>query len=406
MPDYNDMTPDDKKSLYDVKMIEKALIAKQDEFLEVIEKAGEEGKIAGEIAKETSAAVEALIAKMEEMTDRMVEIEQKGLRIDSLKVHETIGDQFIKTDQFKALANGSSGRARMDVKVAIINAQGQNQPLVAADRLDGINTTENRILQMRDIIPASSTISNLVEFVRENVFTNAANIQGSGSSPFIAEDVLKPESGITFVLMKEPVQTLAHFIPASKQVLEDSASLSGFIAGRLTYGLKLKEEAQLLFGDPASNNGDLNGLMTLATAYVTQSPASTNKLDIIRDMIKQAQLSEYTPDYIVLNPQDWYDIDVQKVGTGDDRYVVGDPRNFSVPRLWGIPVVVTNSMLVNQVLVGSFQMGCEIKDRKQSSVEVSREHSDNFTKNMVTVLAEERIALVTYRTESFIKASL
>lgn len=406
MPYFNDMTEDDKKHLFDLKSVEKALIQKQEEFKLVIEKAGEEGRIAGEVAKETSAAVDALIEKMEAMSDRIVEIEQKGLRIDTDTIQESVGDQFIKCDQFAALAEGKSSSARMEVKTAIINAQSQNQPLVSADRLAGIHTTENRILQMRDIIPASGTVSNLIEFVRENVFTNAANIQGSGSSPFVAENVLKPESGITFVLMNEPVQTLAHFIPASKQVIEDSQQLSSFISGRLTYGLKLKEEAQLLFGDPAATNGDLNGLMTLATAYTPQSPPSSNELDVIRDMIKQAQLSEYTPDYIVLNPQDWYDIDVRKVGAGDDRYVVGDPRNFSVPRLWGIPVVVTNSMTAGNVLVGAFAMGCEIKDRKISSVEVSREHSDNFTKNMVTVLAEERIALVTYRTESFIKGTL
>lgn len=406
MPIFSDMSPDDKSQLYDLKMVEKALIEKQNEFLEVVKKAGEEGKIAGEVAKETSGAVEKLIEKMEAISDRMAEIEQKGLNIPSDQKPLSLGQEFIDSESFKQLADGTIQSAKINVKAAIINAQGQNQPLVSADRLAGINTTENRILQMRDIIPASGTISNLVEFVRENVFTNAANIQGGGSSPFVTENVVKPESGITFTLLNEPVQNLAHWIPASKQVLEDSEGLATFISGRLTYGLKLKEETQLLFGDPTANSGDLNGLMTLATAYITQSPASNNSLDIIRDMIKQAQLAEYTPDYIILNPQDWYDIDVRKVGAADDRYVVGDPRSISVPRLWGIPVVVTNSMVPANVLIGAFAMGCEIKDRKVSSVEVSRDHSDNFTRNMVTVLAEERIALVTYRTESFIKASL
>lgn len=406
MPEFNDMTQDNKEHLYDIKMIEKALIEKQNEFLTVIEKANEEGKIAGEIASETSEAVKALIENMEAMSDRMTEVEQNGLKISSDQKPLLLGDEFIASESFKQMTDGKTRSAKIAIKAAIINAQGQNQPLVSADRLSGINTTENRILQMRDIIPSSGTISNLIEFVRENVFTNAAGTQGGGSSPFITENVVKPESGITFILMNEPVQNLAHWVPASKQVLEDSEGLAAFISGRLTYGLKIKEETQLLFGDPTVNSGDLNGLMTLATPYVTQSPLSTNELDIIRDMIKQAQLAEYTPDYIVLNPQDWYDIDVRKVGASDDRYVVGDPRNISVPRLWGIPVVVTNSMTAGNVLIGAFSMGCEIKDRKMSSVEVSRENNDNFTRNMVTVLAEERIALVTYRTESFIKATL
>ena len=107
-----------------------------------------------------------------------------------------------------------------------------------------------------------------------------------------------------------------------------------------------------------------------------------------------------------MNPQDWYDVDVRKVGSSDDRYVVGNPREMSVARLWGIPVVVTNSLTSGQVVVGNFGLGAEIKDRQAASVELSLEDSTNFQKNMVTIRAEERIALCVYRTESFISATI
>jgi len=79
---------------------------------------------------------------------------------------------------------------------------------------------------------------------------------------------------------------------------------------------------------------------------------------------------------------------------------------MSTPRLWGLPVVVTNSMTSGQAVVGSFGMGCEIKDRQMASVEVSLEDSTNFQKNMVTIRAEERIAFCVYRTEAFVKATI
>lgn len=398
------MTTKVTEDLINMKSVEAALIAKHDELKAVIEKSNEEAKLAGSVANETKAAIEGVAGKVNELTDRMISMEQKGLSSESESGMLDIGAEFIKSDQFKDLQEGRNGRARMNYKTAIINATGQNQPLVAADRLAGINTTENRVLRIRDILPASGTTSNLIEFVRENVFTNSAATTVSGS-PQAFENVTKPESGITFTLVNEPVQTLAHWIPASKQVIEDSMQLQSFISGRLTYGLKLYEEAQLLNGTGA--NGQLNGLVTQATAYTLQSPQITNKLDIVREMIKQAEIANYTPDAIILNPQDWYEIDVLKVGSSatDIRYVVGDPRSASTPRLWGIPVVVTNAMTAGTVLVGAFGMGCEIKDRMQASVEVSRENSDNFVKNMVTVLAEERIALCVYRTESFITGS-
>lgn len=397
------MDIEQKENLYDLKMVEKAFLAKQDELKESIEKANGEAKIAGTVAVETKALIDKIAENLNDMGDRILQIEQSGVKLAENSEYVDIGKEFVESEQFKAMAEGRAGQARMEFKAAIINATGQNQPLVPADRLGGFNTVENRNLMIRDLCPSSATSSNLIEFVRENVFTNSAGTTVAGS-PQAFENVTKPESGITFTLVNEPVQTLAHWIPASKQVLDDSVSLQSFISGRLMYGLKLYEEGQLMTGTGA--NGQLNGLVTQATAYTVQSPNLTNELDIIRDMIKQAQIANYTPDAIVLNPVDWYSIDVRKVGTSDDRYVVGNPRAFSQPNLWGIPVVVTNGIAAGTALVGAFAMGCEIKDRMSATVEVSRENSDNFVKNMVTILAEERIALCVYRTESFITASI
>ena len=384
--------------------LESALTAKMDEWRETVEKSNEEAKNAGSVAKETRELLEAQAEKMTEITDRLLDMEQNGVKNKSDE-SETInlGKSFVESDQFKDLQSGRTGRAKIEVKTAIINATGQNQPLVPADRRAGFHTTPNRMLTIRDILPSSPTSSNLIEFVRENTFTNNAGPQ-VGGSPEAFENVTKPESAITFTLVSQAVTTLAHFIPASKQVLDDSVQLQSFINGRLMYGLKLKEETQLLLGDNA--NGELNGLHTQATAYTVQSPQLTNEIDIVREMIKQSQVAEYQPDAIIMNPQDWYDVDVRKVGSSDDRYVVGNPQDVTTPRLWGLPIVVTNSLTSGQVMVGAFALGAEIFDRQLASVEVSLEDSTNFQKNMCTIRAEERLSLVVYRTESIIKATI
>lgn len=388
--------------LKDIKDVEKQLMEQHDMLEGFIKEANEKTKVMGDAGATTQAAIDKIAEKCIALADRLAEFEQKGVG-DGGGAAESFGEQFIKTDQWKAVQEGRNGIARLEMKTAIINATGSDQPLVQADRLGGIQATPNRNLRVRDMIPAGPTTSNLVEFARENTFTNSAGAQ-VGESPEVFENVTKAESGITFTLVQEPIRTIAHWIPASKQVLSDSGMLKSYIDGRMIYGLKLKEETQLLLGDNA--NGELNGIYTQATAYTVQSPELTNELDIIREAIKQAQVSEYMPNAIILNPQDWYDIDVKKVGSSDDRYVVGNPREFSAPNLWGLPVVITNSITSGTFLLGSFDIGAHIWDREQSSIEVSRDDGTNFVKNMVTILAEERMCVTVFRTEAFIKGSL
>ena len=393
---------DQVEIIKELKELDGKILSKFSEIEQTTERANGELKSLGEVQAETKAKMEAFAKQYDELYDRLQVVEQKGVKMSETSKAYSLGEQFLKCDAFLAMKEGRQGRARMEVKTAIINATGQNQPLVPADRLGGIATTPNRALTIRDVLPSSSTDSNLVEFTREASFTNNAGPTVSGS-PEKYENVTKPESAITFSLVTAPVITLAHFIPASVQVLDDSASLASHINGRLMYGLKLKEETQILSGTGA--NHQLNGLITQGTAYTPTSPQMTNEIDIIRHAIKQAHVAEYMPDFLVLNPSDWYDIEIRHVASSDDRYVVGNPNNMMGHRIWSLPVVVTNSISSGTFLLGS-SMAAEIKDRQQAAVEASREDSTNFQKNMVTIRAEERLTLCVYRTEAFITGSL
>src|SRR3546814_6282577 len=83
--------------------------------------------------------------------------------------------------------------------------------------------------------------------------------------------------------------------------------------------------------------------------------------------------------------------------------VCSSDLNDSQPRLWGRPVVETQAMTAGNFLTGAFRLSAQIFDRQDARVEVSTEDSDNFRKNLVTILAEERLALAVYRPEAFIR---
>ncbi len=280
---------------------------------------------------ETKAAIEKIAVKAAEFTDKAMLLERKlaDRELAETARAESAGEVLVKSEAFKAMAAGQSKFARVELKTAIINATGQNQPLVPDMRVPGIIAQPERLFTIRDALPSGRTTSNLVQFTRENVFTNNADPQYV--SPAV-ENVLKPESGITFTLANAPVVTLAHFIPVSRQVLDDAPQLQSYVNGRLMYGLKLVEEDQLLNGDGAS--GNISGLLDTGnfTAY-NRAVVGDTEIDTLRRAITQAALSEYTADTIVLNPADWEAIELTKASDG--MYVWTNPAMMAGPQLWG-----------------------------------------------------------------------
>jgi len=187
-------------------------------------------------------------------------------------------------------------------------------------------------------------------------------------------------------------------------VLADVPMLRSYIDGRLRYGLKLKEELQFLKGSGIGLN--INGIENQAVVYANPgvSVQGETALDRLRIAMLQVTLAELDPDGIVLSPIDWTSIELLK--DGELRYLFTQPQGVATPTLWGKPVVPTQAQDAGDFLVGAFQQGAQIWDREQINVTVSTEDRDNFVKNMVTILCEERTGLTVFRPEAFVKGEL
>lgn len=393
----------------ETKELEGKLGTIESELKKFIEKHAEEVKLNGTASQETKDALEKLGKDFSTTNARLIAIEQKLTAPTGGPSGEnkSIGQMMVESDGFKALQSGSRSTGRVNVgsfhKTAVVNATGQNQPLVPDQRLPGILMPGLRRLTVRDLLPQLRTTSNLVQYTRELLFTNAAASQ-TGGSPNSGENIAKAESAITFELANAAVQTVAHWIPASRQILDDAPGLQDYINTRLQYGLKLEEERQLLNGQGTGN--DLSGLINEADVYDTNrtTVATDTFIDIIRHAITQAEASFFEVDGIVMNPEDWEAIELTKTtgSASSGQYIFANPQAVATPRLWGKNVVPTYAMTKGQFLVGAFGPAASIWDRMDASVEVSREHSDFFVKNMVAILCEERLALTVYRPSALV----
>jgi HK97 family phage major capsid protein len=354
----------------------------------------------GKIDAKVSDALTEVNKKAQQTSSEVTALAQKldiALKLTPVsQATKSFADKIVESDQYKAAKDGvKMDRVEVgtfwDRKAAIVNATGQNQPLVPAERAPMVQPLEQP-LSIRDLLPVSRTDSNLIEYVRELVYTNSAAIVYNSPN---YENVTKPESGITFSMLTAAVATIAHWIPASRQVLSDAQMLRGYIENRLLYGLKLEEEDEILNGD--GTPGHLDGLMKNATAYAGNGAVSADtKIDTLLRALTQTYVNGLvSADGIVLHPYDWQAIRLIKDTQG--RYVFGDPDSNQTPSVWGTRLVQSLSIAQTRFLVGAFRMAAMLWDRENADVRIAEQHADFFIKNMVAILAEERLALTVFR---------
>lgn len=377
-----------------------------DQLKQYAEDTAKQIKNLGEVSAETKAAADQALTQYNDLQASFKEIEQKLARPQNQGEAEpqTIGEMVVAHDDAKKLNSSYRGAVRVQVpRQAILNVPatvGSNtsagNSLVPADRRMGIIAPGLQRLTVRDLIAPGETSSNNVEYTRETGFTNNA-------AP-VAEGTDKPYSDITFELENAPVRTIAHLFKASRQILDDAPALRSYIDARARYGLQLKEEGQLLYGNGTGQN--LFGIVPQASPF-SQSVAGVANLtgiDRIRLALLQAVLAEFPATGIVLNPIDWAGIELTKDLEG--RYIIGNPANGTTPRLWNLPVVETPAMTQDQYLVGAFALGAQVFDRMAIEVLVSTENDKDFEKNLVSIRCEERLALAVYRPEAFVTGSI
>jgi HK97 family phage major capsid protein len=249
-------------------------------------------------------------------------------------------------------------------------------------------------LRVRDLVPRYRVEQGQVEFVKEVDFSNSA-------SP-VAETVSKGESNLMLAPAVAPTTTIAHWIAASRQALEDLSALRSYVDLRLTQGLLDAEDSELLIG--SGTGGHINGLVTQAETYSGGYQSGDTLIDKVNRVIGDLESNGYDPDGLVLHPADWRAMTSVKTNVGGantGEYILSSPTTGAPSSLWGLKVSVTRAMPQGSYLVGQFAGSVAVFERMPLMIEVSTEHSDFFLRNMVAIRAEERIALAVFRPAAF-----
>lgn len=295
-----------------------------------------------------------------------------------------------------------TGNGRKDAKVQLFEiedpdaAENWLKATIALTDITPVATRRPEILpsaQFRvtvsDMMAPGTTDGNTLTYMEETTFTNAA--------VEVAEGVAKPESTLDFIERTDNVRKVATYVTTSDEVLSDNRQLRSYIDGRLRFMVTQREEAQLISGNGTAPN--ISGVLNRSGIQTQAKGADPTPDAFFKALTKVYVTGDAEPDGIVIHPNDWQEIRLLR--TADGLYIWGNPSEAGPQRMWGYPVRVTTGITEGTGLVGAFRTMAQVFRREGLTVVASTEHASNFTSNLVTILAETRLALAVYRPSAF-----
>ena len=344
--------------------IKSALEAHQQSIDAAIQKYESELAVAGSASNEAKAEVKALSEKFESVVTELTQ-KMEGMKAPTTPVIESAGAEFIKSEQFKQLVAGDRQNARLELKNTVTSSgttvfPQQNQAIISGDF---------KPLTIRQLLRSVPVSSNAVYSLRESAWTNNAAEVSQGAA--------KPESALTMEQYNVTIQTVAHFIKVTNQLLADAPAVMAYIDTRLRDGLAQRIDAQLLNGNGTSPN--LSGITDSGnyTAYTATSD------DLLFDAINRAKYAlwakGYMPDAVIVNPADWGAAERTREGAGTGMYLAGLPGTNSAMNPFGVRIVLSNNMTAGKFAIGAFDQAAVVYNRSGAVVEMGYVNADFTT---------------------------
>jgi HK97 family phage major capsid protein len=331
----------------------------------------------GNVDTEVKGEVKELSEKFKDLQANINELAQKQVSYGETKPMSA-AEEFVKSAAYKDLVSGSTQRARMELKNTVTTGVALTYP----EQRPGIIPGNFLPLTIRQVLRTIPVTSNMVNSIRELANTNAA--------AEVAEAAAKPESSVTFEPYNVPITTVAHWIKISNQLLADAPAVVAYIESRLRDGLAQRIDAQLLNGNGTAPN--LSGL-TDAGNFVAYTPVAG---DLLVDAINRAKYAMWAtgnaPDTVIVNPAAWGAMERTREGTGTGAYLYGQPGMTASTNPFGMNIVLSNHMAAGSFVVAKMSDSAVLYQRSGAVIEMGYVNAD-FTNNLITIRAEERLGL-------------
>ena len=372
---------------------------------EMLKKAMEkmaEVKAAVEKGEKKAEDLSAAIKEVEELQEKIKAADAAERLIKSLgsnnkpnednaeeKPAKSLGENFVRV-----LKKSNVGK-RFDISAPSFKAatDAQTSPAGAVDFASTFdrNVVEAARVQLvvRDLFAAENISGSTLVYLVEGAMQGTPAVTDEGAE--------KPQIHFADPTPKTvSLAKVACHIKESDEYINDYPFLASAINGRLLYELGLVEQNKLV-----TDLIGTSGIQSDSTTWKAASTATDTADLILKAAMDVQDGSGFAADGIMMNPADWYSLRIAKASGTGEYFGGGFFGAQNIPNLWGIPVCVTTSIAAGKIMVGAFKTCGSVVQNGGVSVEAVNTNEDDFVKNLMTIRAEERLALAVRRPAGF-----
>jgi HK97 family phage major capsid protein len=303
----------------------------------------------------------------------------------------------LKDGAIDAMLKGNANAARFEVKADMSLGADVTGVVAGETIVDQIKYDPSRSVHIRSLLALGSTDAQTIRYPKESAYSD-----GAGTT---AEAAAFGQSDFDLAASTVNVEKIGTYMRITGEMLDDIKQLTSYLSARVPEKVLSVEDNQILNGDGSSPN--LDGLFTDGAAFAAGGFAaaieSANEFDVLTVALNQLALSNYQADTILLNPTDLHKMILLK--STANEYLRNQIFSGLQPTINGIPVTVNTAVTAGKFLCGNLRQASQLWIRENLAVEFSREDSDNFQKNFVTVRAMERVALTNYLPNAIVQGT-
>ena len=368
-----------------------------------------------EVDMKSASDTLALDAQIKRMTEgsSTADVTEKGAEEKDVRL-KSIAEQFVNSPAYKSIRESAGLKFTQAVETKTVNTINEGSSItgsfltglggagVTPQFLPGVVDIKFPTLAIADLFAQGVAESAVISYLKESAFQNNAAGDTEGTA--------RAQSDDTFARVNAQVGKLSHYLKITDEMIQDAPALVSFLNSRLVLGIQQKEQTELLSGSGyPSIPGVLNasGLVTTIPANGYLSSTITD-VDAIFQMLNTIRTTAWLePNAIIVNPAQWYTIRTRKDSYG--QYYAGGPFTgaygnggySNVDAIWGVKVVITPAVPAGKILVGAFDTAAQIFRKQGVTIEMTNSNVDDFQNGLVTVRADERLALAIYRPGAF-----